>query len=84
MVLRDSTLESLTPSVNAPLEPIASSPFKPTTIIHRHCLTTTPTYYPKTFEHLDIFFWIIHLLKDMSKIFAKRYGAKLQSNGPND
>ncbi len=56
MVLRDSTLEYLTPSVNAPLEPMASSPFTPKTIIHRHCLTTTPTYYPKTLEHLDFFF----------------------------
>jgi hypothetical protein len=42
--------------VNAPLEPMASSPFTPKTIIHRHCLTTTPTYYPKTLEHLDFFF----------------------------
>ncbi len=55
MVLRDSTLESLTPSVNAPLEPMALSPFTPNTIIRRHCLTTTPTYYPKTLEHLDFF-----------------------------
>jgi hypothetical protein len=70
--------------VNAPSKPMASSPFKPKTIIHCHCLTTIPTYYPKTFEHLEIFFWIIHLLKDTTKIFAKRYGAKLQTNGPND
>ncbi len=55
MVSRDSTLESLTPSVNAPSKPMASSPFTPKTIIHRHCITTTPTYYPKTFEHLDLF-----------------------------
>jgi hypothetical protein len=55
-LLRDSTLESLKPSVNAPLEPMASSPFTPNTINHRHCLTTTPTYYPKTLEYLDFFF----------------------------